>query len=147
MTASRATALLVGRGLVNSSKLVERLVARRWNCESACSYGEALALLNTGCIALLLSEFHLPDGSAHRLIPWLEGSETTAYFSIQTGSVTWWLPALDRGRACFGAAALRPGEFGRWLEETLQERLCSGEQNSLAKVQPIDSSTYSIAVR
>jgi len=119
----QAAALLVGQGLTSSSRLHQMLVAHRWKCQSASSFAEAHALLNTGCFALLLSEFYLPDGSAHRLIPWLEGSQTTAYFSIQTGRVTWWLPALDRGQPCFGEAALRPGEFGRRLEERLEQLL------------------------
>lgn len=108
-------ALLVGKGLMNSSKLIEKLHSQGWECQFASSYEEAHACLNARHFALVLSEFHLPDGSAHRLIPWLEGSHATAFFSLSTGLVTWWLPALEHGVVCFGAPALRPEEFGRRL--------------------------------
>lgn len=141
---AQGTALLVGHGLMNSSRLLERLAAHRWNYHSVFCYRDALTHLNTSHFALLLSEFHLPDGSARRLIPWLEGSQTTAYFSVQTGSVTWWLPALDRGRGCFGTPALRPGEFGRRLEESLHELVGLEERCAFSSVELMDSPSMSI---
>lgn len=111
--------LLIGKGMINSSRLIETLVAHGWECEFATSYAEAHACLNTTRFALVLGEFHLPDGNASRIIPWLEGSRTTAFFSLSTGIVTWWLPALERGNICFGSCALRPGEFGQRLGESL----------------------------
>ena len=123
MNGVRAAALLVGRGLMNSSRLIERFRAQEWECHFAESYREAQPHLNTARFALLLSEFYLPDGSAYRLIPWLEGSHTTVYFSLQTGTATWWLPAMDRGQLCFGTAALRGAEFGKRLGERLEEAI------------------------
>jgi hypothetical protein len=139
MIDSRRVALLVGRGLMNSSRLVETFHAHQWECLFAASYGEAHSHLNSSRFGLLLSELYLPDGSASRLIPWLEGSQTTMFFSLSTSVVTWWLPAVDHGKACFGAAALRAVEFGRRLEESLQEMLGPTERDSFAAVQPIDS--------
>ena len=69
MIDGRGMALLVGRGLMNSSRLVETLNAHKWKCQFAASYMEAHSHLNTSRFALLLSELYLPDGSASRLIP------------------------------------------------------------------------------
>ena len=146
MNEGRTSALLVGRGLMNSPRLIKKLHAQQWKCHFAGSYQEAHAHLNAGCFELLLSEFHLPDGSASRLIPWLEGSQTTVYFSIQTGTVTWWLPAVDHGLPCFGAAALRAEEFGWRLEESLQEMIWPAERDSFASAQAIDSFRTSVSV-
>lgn len=112
-------ALLIGKGIINSSKLIATLVTHDWEWDFATSYAEALAFLNTARFALVLGEFHLPDGNISRILPWLEGSETTAFFSLSTGIVTWWLPALERGNICFGSGALRSGEFGQRLAEKL----------------------------
>lgn len=144
MIDSPGVALLVGRGLMNSPRLVETLIAHQWKCQFAASYREAHSHLNTSRFALLLSELYLPDGNASRLIPWLEGSQTTMFFSLATGVVTWWLPAVDHGTACFGTAALRAAEFGRRLEESLKEMLRPAERDSFAAVQPIDSLRASI---
>jgi len=112
-------ALLIGKGMINSSKLIETLIAHEWECEFAMSYSAANACLSTTRFNLILAEFHLPDGSASRMIPQLEGSRTTAFFSLSTGIVTWWLPALERGSICFGSGALRPAEFAEKLSESL----------------------------
>lgn len=132
MNGVRAAALLVGRGLMNSPKLIEKFGAQEWECHFAESYREAHQHLNTASFALLLSEFYLPDGSAYRLIPCLEGSLITVYFSLQTGATTWWLPAIDRGQLCFGAAALRGAEFGKSLGERLEEAIRLVERDSSA---------------
>lgn len=144
MIDSRGVALLVGRGLMNSSRLVETFNAHQWKCQFAASYSEAHSHLDTNTFALLLSELYLPDGSASRLIPWLEGSQTTMFFSLSAGVVAWWLPAVDHGKACFGTAALRAAEFGRRLEECLREILRPMERDSFAAVQAIDSLRMSI---
>ncbi len=106
MNQQAPTVLIVGRSLANSSSLSRELERQGYQVLTAASCVEAHALLSQATFALVLSSLMLPDGSASRLIPWVSGSDTTMYISFLVEHGTRWLPALEHGEVCWGAAAL-----------------------------------------
>jgi hypothetical protein len=129
--------LLVGRDLVSSSHLRERL--QYWDCEFhlAATYAEALGLLNRCRFDLVLSETGLPDGRASRLIPWLLGAPTSLFLSFPVDGTCWWLPAVDHGRQCWGSHALRPSEFARVLDKLLYQLVSEAGPEPRSTARPL----------
>ena len=127
--------LLVGRGLMDSSHLREKL--QYWDCEIhvAATYAEAHGLLNRYRFDLVLSETCLSDYRASRLIPWLVGAPTTLFLSFPTDEMCLWLPAVNHGQQCWGSQALRPSEFARVLDKILYqlEAATGRDQDSTAE--------------
>ena len=113
--------LLVGHGPAGAGCLLERL--HHWGCECrfASNIEEARALLGAHAFDLVLSEFHLEDGTAYPLIALAQVARTTLFFSQAVEDSCWWLPAVEQGRACLGRGAFRPNEFSRVLDELLRE--------------------------
>ncbi len=72
---------------------------------------------------VVLSEWGLPDGAALPLLTWLEETSSTLFFCLAVHDGCWWLPALDRGRRCWGDPALRPAEFTSALDRMVEELL------------------------
>ncbi len=121
MSCKAPQVLVVGRAAASAGCLRERL--QQWGCECqfANSFHEARSLVGAQAFDLVLSEFHLEDGTAYPLIALARGSRTTVFFSQAVEDSCWWVPAVRRGRECLGANALRPQEFSRVLDEVLQE--------------------------
>jgi hypothetical protein len=51
----------------------------------------------------------------------LTGSRTTLFLALPVEQGCWWVPILRSGQDCFGAPALRPGEFTIALDGILKE--------------------------
>jgi hypothetical protein len=65
----------------------------------------------------VLSNTYLPDGTGVGLLPALAHLPVTAFLCLPVENSCLWLPAIEGGKACLGAPALRPLEFRRALEE------------------------------
>lgn len=113
--------LLVGMSVAAASELRQWLERRGCHCRMAASYREACGLLRRASFDLVLSQMHLPDGSAYPLLAALQGVSTTLFFCLAVHHGCWWLPAIDRGQMCWGAPALRPREFARALDTVVGE--------------------------
>jgi hypothetical protein len=61
----------------------------------------------------------------------LEGSGTTVFYFYAVEHGCWWLPALKRGRKCFGSPAFRGREFVVVLDEVMKQI----QQNALATAE------------
>jgi len=118
--------LLVGECANPQSLIAQRLSAWDADCQSANSSEEACHLLTQQTFELVMSETTLVDGSALRIIPFLEGSSTTLFCSHPIEDSCVWIKLVDRGQVCWGAPALRPSEFRRLLY-----RLLKGERSGL----------------
>jgi DNA-binding NtrC family response regulator len=116
-----AKILLIATSPTGVSFLVARL--KKWECEVhfASSYKEAHMFIGSKIYDLVLSEFRLSDGSSYPLTDLLIGSNTTLVYSYPVEAGCYWLPAVKNGQSCWGARAMRPGEFVAYLEEILKE--------------------------
>jgi hypothetical protein len=117
-------ALLVGESLSDSSSLAAHMHERGFQCEFASSSQRALSLTRIHDFDLVLSPIRLRDASLFFLMDLLDGSEVTLFYfqPVETGCV--WLPAIRRGRRCFGLPALRPDEFASVLDAAIDEIRC-----------------------
>jgi DNA-binding NtrC family response regulator len=113
--------LLIGETINDSSYLAKRLEERGCHCSFAKSYQESASLLRQGDFDLVLSPARLRDCSGSSLIDQLNGSGATLFYYHAVERGCWWLPALQRGRECFGSPALRPSEFVTVLDELIKE--------------------------
>lgn len=111
--------LLVGKDANGASSLAGKLRGWGCRCDVASSCGEVCRLLNLRQFDVVLCEIDLPDGRGYRLIPLLLESQSSLFFSLPVEDGCWWLPAIVRGRHCFGSRALRPDEFARELRQLL----------------------------
>jgi hypothetical protein len=113
--------LLIGETINDSSYLAKRLEERGCHCSFAKSYQESASLLRQGDFDLVLSPARLRDCGGASLIDQLNGSGATLFYYHAVERGCWWLPALRRGRECFGSPALRPSEFVTVLDELIKE--------------------------
>ena len=120
MTISGSDVLLVGRSFNSAHALADWLKQRGFRCHFARNMREASALLRSGPVGLVLSNTHLPDGSGSGLLKTLAGLPVTAFLCLPVENSCFWLPAIDRGQACLGLAALRPREFASALQEIVR---------------------------
>lgn len=111
MQTTEPRALLIGENSQGSSHLAKLLEGRGCKCSFATSYPEACSLLDTQSFDLVLGPLRLRDSSIFPLVGLLEGSNVTLFYFQPVEDGCWWLPALRRGRRCFGSDALRPSEF------------------------------------
>ena len=121
MDAEKIKVLLIGETENTNSTLTERLVRGGCECCFAASNREVDALLDNNGFDLMLGPIRLRDDSLYPLIGLLDGSRTTLFYSQTVEDGCWWLPGLWRGLNCFGAPALRPGEFAAALEATIED--------------------------
>ncbi len=117
----RPKILLVGESLNQHSHLADLLTNWGGECRFATSHKEACDLLGQQAFELVLSEMHPMDGSVLRMIPLLEGSPTSLFCFHPIEDSCLWMPVVERGQSCWGAPALRPGEFARVLRRALTE--------------------------
>ena len=114
-------ALLIGESRQGCSYLANRLQQRGCKCEFATSFQEADSLLRAKEYDFVLSATRLQNHSLFPLIDLLEGSGITLFYSHPVEDGCWWLPALRRGRKCFGLSALLPKEFVSVLDAEIEE--------------------------
>jgi hypothetical protein len=116
MTLCGKDVLLVGPSLHHARSLVYRLELWGFRCHSVETFNEALDLLSSHPIDLVLSNTHLSDGTGFRLLMALGGLPVTVFLCLPVENSCFWLPALDAGKECLGSPALRPSEFTSALE-------------------------------
>lgn len=114
------SALLVGKNLSRSPRLMEWLRDRGVDCSSVMSCLEAEALLRDHSFDLVLSELCPTNSCATHLVQLLSGTGASLFFSLPVEESCWWLPAVAQGEPCFGSPALRPHAFSESLQANLQ---------------------------
>lgn len=126
----RAKVLLLDECANPQSDIARRLAHWDADCRFAKSYAEVREFLTQQTFQLVISARILMDGSVRRVIPLLEGSQTTLFCSYPVEDSCLWMRVLDRGQVCWGMPALRPSEFGRVLRQVVK-----GEGAPPAKTQ------------
>jgi hypothetical protein len=131
---SQRQVLLVGSRMAGPS-FVHGL--RRWGCQCTRTetLAEAIRALEKKPYALVLAQVDVEDGSGSALIgPVAEyGGDLFLCMAVEDSCL--WLPAVRNGRNCWGAGALRPGEFKRQLASTVRHEV-SSERLSRAILSP-----------
>jgi DNA-binding NtrC family response regulator len=114
MKNGRGKILLVGSRVAGSS-FVQGLSRLNYECKSSATLGEAMQLLKAEPFEMVLAQVRLEDGSGSTLMgPVVKsGGDLFLHMAVQNGSV--WMPAVRNGRDCWGASALKPGDFKRQL--------------------------------
>lgn len=116
-----AQVLLMGKNMRTALALQGHLQERGCECDFADSQKDALALLGSGRFHLVLGELEESKGALPQQIALAIDSGATLYYCLNVEDSCWWVPAVSVGRACWGTPALRPRDFSRVLDETLQE--------------------------
>jgi hypothetical protein len=119
METRKPTVLLIGES-VQGSSLLTRLDKRGCEYSFATSCHEAFQILRKREFDLVFGPTRLRDGNLYPIMSLLEGSDTTVFYFYAVEHGSWWLPALQRGRKCFGSPALRSSEFVILLDETIE---------------------------
>ena len=117
MTVFGRNAFLVGENFHAASSLTDQLYLWKFQCHFANTMRAASELLRSQPVDLVLSHTYLPDGTGVGLLPALARLPVTAFLCLPVENSCLWLPAIDGGKVCLGAPALRPLEFRRKLEE------------------------------
>jgi response regulator RpfG family c-di-GMP phosphodiesterase len=117
MTLGGREVLLVGQSFHGAQSLTERLNGWGFKCRVAGSMRAASDMLVTHPVHLVLSNTLLPDGTGFGLLEALAGRQVTAFLCLPVENSCLWLPAIDDGKDCLGAPALRPSEFASALAE------------------------------
>jgi DNA-binding response OmpR family regulator len=113
--------LLVGEGFhVGAQALPDLLRRHGFRCHFADTMRAALQYLKSRGVDVLLSQMRLSDGSGFGLVATLAGLPITAFLSVPLEDSCLWLPAIDRGRDCWGQKMLRPADLTRALEQLAQ---------------------------
>jgi DNA-binding NtrC family response regulator len=121
MESKNPKALLVGENPQESSILVKRLQKRGFQCEFASSSQQALSLARVCDFDLVLSPVRLRNISLFPLMEACAGSTITMFYFQAVEDGCWWLPAIRRGKSCWGSSAFRPGEFVSALDAAIDE--------------------------
>ncbi len=90
-------------------------------CEFAECERAAWEMLGQRQFDILLSLYTNRGTHSPSLAVLLSGTQTTLFYALRVGVGFWWVPLLRLGEECFGAPALRPGEFANALDEVLKE--------------------------
>ena len=117
MTVFGRNAFLVGENFHAASSLTDQLYLWKFQCHFANTMRAASELLRSQPVDLVLSHTYLPDGTGVGLLKALARLPVTAFLCLPVENGCLWLPAIDGGKVCLGAPALRPLEFRRKLEE------------------------------
>lgn len=126
MQKGETTVLLVGAGARHAPTLRDHLEKRGCVVLSAASCEEAIRRLKRRHFDIVLSEFLLSGGTAYQLIPLLQGTDTTMFFSKAVEDSCWWMNAVIDGQDRTAEPAMRPAEFRALLDEILCNRLSRG---------------------
>lgn len=114
-------ALLVGENSYTPSTLTNCLKQRGFECEFASSGQQALSMARVHDFDLVLSPIRLGGTSLLSLMDLFTGSGVTMFYFQAVENGCWWLPAMRRGKRCFGSFAYRTDEFAPALEEAIEE--------------------------
>jgi response regulator RpfG family c-di-GMP phosphodiesterase len=117
MTLFGRNVFLVGENFHAASALTNELYLLKFQCHFAKTMQAASELLSSQPVDLILSNTYLPDGTGIGLLPALARLPVTAFLCLPVENSCLWLPAINGGKVCLGAPALRPLEFRRTLEE------------------------------
>jgi hypothetical protein len=141
MTIAGRDALLVGQNFQSARSLTDRL--KRWGvrCHFACSVRATSDLLISHSFDLVLSNTYLTNETGYGLLVALAGLPVTAFLFLQVENGCFWLPAIDRGKVCFGLPALRPSEFARALEEMFRRPPIALTTNSSVQEATVEHSS------
>jgi hypothetical protein len=90
-------------------------------CEFANCEQEVWVMLEQNQFDLVLAVHNTRGANTECLGGLLTGSRTSLFFALPVEQSCWWVPILRLGQDCFGAPALRPGEFTIALDEILKE--------------------------
>jgi len=101
--------LLLGEGEEDWSNLALHLEDQGCDCWLAKSTEDALTLLDRQKFHLVLTTKPLLLGN--EIVERLEELNCNVFYRYPVGDGYWWLPAMDHGKECLGATALRPREF------------------------------------
>jgi DNA-binding NtrC family response regulator len=125
MKNGRKKILLVGSRVAGPS-FIHGLSRLDYECKTLDTLGEALQLLKTEPFQMVLAQVRLEDGSGSTLMgPVVEsGGDLFLHVVVQNGSV--WMPAVRKGRDCWGASALKPGDFKRQLASAAHTERSNG---------------------
>jgi CheY-like chemotaxis protein len=123
--------LLVGEVPRSSVELLLWFYERGCRCHFATSYRDASSLISRTQFDLVLSQYWLPDRTALSLSDWLLGSPATLFLSTVAESGCLWLPVLELGKRCVGAALLRPNAFNQALAKMLGAECRSDEMETV----------------
>ena len=119
MSQECAKVLLLGESEEGWSYLAWHLEHQGCDCWLAKSTEHALSLLDRQKFQLVLTTRPLP--LANRIIERLEELNCSVFYRYPVGDGCWWLPAVDHGKECLGATALRPREFVSALDQIVRE--------------------------
>jgi hypothetical protein len=111
--------LLLGESEEGWSSLAWHLEHQGCDCWLAKSVEDALTILDRQEFQLVLSAKPLFLGN--EIVERLEESNCSVFYRYPVGHGCWWLPAMDHGKECLGATALRPREFVSALNQIVQE--------------------------
>ncbi len=111
--------LLIGERPGSFSRIVGRLEKGGCRCRFAKSYEEARESIASEAFDLVLSAAPPRDNAIASITSLLSGSGASFFYALPVEESCWWLPALRQGKRCFGAPALRPGEFTTLLDEVV----------------------------
>jgi CheY-like chemotaxis protein len=111
--------LLVGREFIESPVVTDWFLRRQRQCLLASTVNEAGKLSKSRKFDLILSNYHLPDGTGFALIDQFRNLPVSLFLShpVEDGCI--WLPGILRGVKCWGAAVLQPRAFSRLLADLL----------------------------
>jgi hypothetical protein len=114
-------ALFIGEHCQGSFYLVSRLQQKGFQCHFASTAQTALSLVQGHNFDLVLCPIRLRETSLYFLLDLLDGGIATLYYFYPVEDDCWWLPAVRRGKRCWGTSALRPSEFVLALDAAIDE--------------------------
>jgi CheY-like chemotaxis protein len=109
--------LLVGREFLETRTATDWFLKRRRLCLVASTLREVHELTKSSKFDLVLSNYHLPDGTGFALMERFRNLPVSLFLSHRVENGCIWLPAIVRGVPCWGAASLKPRVFNRLLAE------------------------------
>lgn len=119
MTTYDQNILLVGREFLESPAVIDWFLKRQRRCLVAPTVNEVGKLSKSLKFDLILSNYHLPDGTGSALIDRFQNLPVSLFLShpVEDGCI--WLPGILRGVIGWGTAALKPRAFGRLLADLI----------------------------
>ena len=111
--------LLLGGSEEDWSYLAFHLEDKGCDCWLAKSTEHALSLLDGQMFQLVLTTKPLP--LPNRTIERLGELNCSVFYRYPVGDGCWWLPAVNHGKECLGATALRSREFVSTLDQIVRE--------------------------
>jgi hypothetical protein len=113
--------LLVGDKLQFFFLCQQHLERNRCECEFAECEQAVWETLGQRRFDIVISLHSNRGTSSPSLAALLSGTPTTLFYALRLEVGCWWVPLLRLGEECFGAPALRPGEFASALEDVVKK--------------------------